>query len=196
MTGNLKRNYCIYWNRDSLKKCQNRQQAGTGICAVKQYQSFSWQTKEVCFGKCPEILFQILHTVRRHLKLSAHLDFISGEQVGHCASEFSIVRSKRCVRCIDRNQHPFIHLRRRSKMQLMVGQDNITVCFRGRVHWLPVLSVGSFFVISFGQFIWLWFFKAWTKGSSHYLVLFTPFLHPIHFHNKYRGYPAYQTEVA
>jgi len=95
MTGNLKRNYCIYWNRDSLKKCQNRQQAGTGICAVKQYQSFSWQTKEVCFGKCPEILFQILHTVRRHLKLSAHLDFISGEQVGHCASDALIATSIR-----------------------------------------------------------------------------------------------------
>ena len=67
---------------------------------------------------------------------------------------------KRCVRCIDRNQHPFI-IGPTLKDELMVGQDNITVA--SVAECIASGSDVDHFFDLFGQFIWLWFFKAWTK---------------------------------
>lgn len=97
-----------------------------------------------------------------------HLDFISGEQVGHCASEFSIVRSKRCVRCIDCNQHPFI-IGPTLKDELMVGQDNIAVA--SVAECIASGSDVDHFFDLFGSVHLALVLQSMDEGRSHYLVL-------------------------
>ena len=84
------------------------------------------------------------------------------------------MRSKRCVRCIDCNQHPFI-IGPTLKDELMVGQDNIAVA--SVAECIASGSDVDHFFDLFGQFIWLWFFKAWTKGVV-IIWCFYPFLAP------------------